>query len=75
MYLILTHMIDGYTSSIDNIIVEYINTFQRKKLDSECRVQLQWDKLIINNEVFVFCEDTGQVLPEIADIPVNIFLL
>ena len=36
-------------------------------------MQLQWDKLIINNEVFVFCEDTGQVLPEIADIPVNIF--
>ena len=32
-----------------------------KRKEPESRMHLQWDKLFINNEVFVFSEETGSV--------------
>ena len=42
-----------------------------RKNDPESRIQLQWDKLFINNEVYVYCEETGCVEHEVADSIIN----
>ena len=34
---------------------------QIRRHDPDSRMQLQWDKLFINNETFVYCEETGSV--------------
>ena len=42
-----------------------------RKNDPESRIQLQWDKLYINNEVYIYCEETGCVEHEVADSIIN----
>ena len=37
---------------------------QVRKTDPDARIQLQWDKLFINNDAFIVCELTGNVVPE-----------
>ena len=34
---------------------------QIRRNDPDARIQLQWDKLYINNEAYIFSEDTGAV--------------
>ena len=43
-----------------------------RKNDPESRIQLQWDKLFINNEVYIFCVDTGCVEHEVPESVYNV---